>query len=86
MVNSGNRMPGSAVISVMFMDAMGIQDLLLPTDTRILMASEDGQPLQVIGKIRHLYMAVTDATSPPAGFTMAKRVALPARSITMVPV
>ncbi len=49
MVNSGNRMPGSAVISVMFMDAMGIQDLLLPTDTRILTASEDRQPLQVIG-------------------------------------
>ncbi len=30
--------------------------------------------------------AVTDATSPPAGFTVAKRVALPAWSITMVPV
>jgi hypothetical protein len=41
------------------MDSMGIQDLLLPSDTRILTASEDGQPLQVIGKIRHLYMAVS---------------------------
>ncbi len=59
MVDSGNGVPWSAVISETFMDAMGIKDLLLPTDTRILTASEDGQPLQVIGKICHLYMAVS---------------------------
>ncbi len=50
MIDSGNRVPASAVISESFMDAMGIQDLLLPFDTQILTASEDGQPLQVIGK------------------------------------
>lgn len=59
MIDSGNRVPGSAVISEAFLDSMGLQDLLLPTDTRILTASEDGQPLQVIGKICHLYMAVS---------------------------
>jgi hypothetical protein len=59
MIDSGNRVPGSAVISKTFMDAMGIQDLLLPSDNPILTASEDGQPLQVIRKIRHLYMAVS---------------------------
>jgi hypothetical protein len=30
--------------------------------------------------------AITDTISPPVGFTVAKSVALPARSITMVPV
>jgi transposase InsO family protein/dUTPase len=59
MIDSGNRVPGSAVISEAFLNNMGLRDLLLPTDTRILTASEDGQPLQVIGKIRHLYMAVS---------------------------
>ncbi len=41
------------------MTAMWVQDLLIPTDTRILTASEDGQPLQVIGKLHHLYMTVS---------------------------
>lgn len=38
---------------------MGIQDLLIPDNTQILTANEDGQPLQVIGRLCHLYMAVS---------------------------
>jgi hypothetical protein len=40
------------------MMAKGVQDLLIPMDTRIMTTSEDGQLLQVIGTLRHLYMAV----------------------------
>ena len=38
---------------------MGIQDLLIPDNTQILTANEDGQPLQVNGRLCHLYMAVS---------------------------
>ena len=38
---------------------MGVQDLLIPTSTQIMTANKEGQPLQVIGKLRHLYMAVS---------------------------
>ena len=33
--------------------------MLIPTSTHIMTANEEGQPLQVIGKLRHLYMAVS---------------------------
>ncbi len=59
MVDSGNSMPGSAVISEKVMHAMGVQDLLTATNTQIFTASKDGRPLQVIRKLRHLYMAVS---------------------------
>ncbi len=45
----------------------------------------DAEPVK-LSPATYTLNAVTDATSPPAGFTVAKQVALPARSITMVPV
>ena len=55
MVDSGNCVPGSAVNSESFLNAMGVQDLLIPTSTHIMTANEEGQPLQVIGKLCHLH-------------------------------
>ena len=51
MVDSGNRVPGSAVIS-----EAGPVD---PHQHYIMTANKEGQPLQVISKLRHLYMAVS---------------------------
>ena len=59
MADLGNCVPGSAVISEAFLHAMGIQDLLIPANTHIKMANKEGQPLQVIGKLQHLYMTVS---------------------------
>ena len=59
MIDSGNRVPGSAVISEHLMHAMGVQRMLIPDNTQILTANEEGQPLQVIGKLKELYMAVS---------------------------
>ena len=59
MVDLGNRVPGSAVISEAFLNAMGIQNLLIAANTHIMTANEEDQPLQVIGKLRHLYMAIS---------------------------
>ena len=59
MIDPGNRMPGSAVISESLMHAMGVQRLLIPTRTRIITANERGQPLQVLGELSELYMAVS---------------------------
>ena len=36
-----------------------MQDMLIPTSTHIMTANEEGQPLHVIGKLRHLYIAVS---------------------------
>ena len=43
MVDSGNHVPGFAVISESFMHAMGVQKLLIPTRTHIMTANEEGQ-------------------------------------------
>jgi hypothetical protein len=57
-LDSGNLVPGSAVMSETLIMRMGVQDLLIPTDIRIMTSSEDEQSLQVIGTLQHLYMAV----------------------------
>ncbi len=59
MVDSGNCMPGSAVISEKVRRPMGVQDLFTATNTQIFTASEDGWLLQVIRKLHHLNMAVS---------------------------
>ncbi len=59
-MDSGNCVPGSAVISEALLVAMGVQDLLITTSMNKVTANKEGQPLQVIGKLRHLYMAVSD--------------------------
>ena len=51
MVDSGNRVPRSAAIFESFLHAMGVQKLLIPTNMHIMTANEEGQPLQVIGKL-----------------------------------
>ena len=41
------------------MHGMGVQRMLIPDNTQILTANEEWQPLQVIGKLHELYMAVS---------------------------